>query len=614
MGIIACPGDEGSNIINMAVPLINARWPYFLSASQNRIAFNLMLHTRDAQNVERLGPRFLLDFNLYPLSNARLSDGLSNSTDVSKCRNVVQKWVQLCSELHPKCLLGRKTDWFPTRLLDLQNVEACGYINLVLPDSSWADKPYATLSHCWGGSIPLKLTTATFASFRAGLAVEQLPKTFIEAIKVAMFLGIYYIWIDALTIIQDSSDDWEKEASLMGDVYQHAFINIGATASTNSHGGLFFERDPVLVNPPIHTLDRTDYVIIDNTQWSASVEDSPLFHRGWVVQERLLCSKIIHFCKDQLFWECRTAAYCETRPDESESTAPLFKTDDELAATVIGGETTSIQQERSGRLYRQWYKVVENYSSSKLTFANDKLIAISGMAKMFQQQLGDDYVAGMWKTNLIHQLTWTCVVLRLELTEDTSGTNNHHYVAPSWSWASTNRKILFPRNRREVMNHETTQFFAEILEIGLNYKGSDTFSQLTGGFLRIRAPLNEIVVSMRYPSCNLTIVKTGSTIMRDRCHVSIDDIHFNRSNHTETLLCCLLYAEKRQVLPHKVDPSRIRALLLRRASGTEIRFERVGLLRTSNQDAIRYLSGIERIPFLPDELFHPEHGYTIEII
>jgi hypothetical protein len=211
MGIIASQGDEGSKIVSMGVPLTNARWRYFLSASQNRITFNLMLHIRDKHNVVRLGPCFLLDFSLHPLSNARLSDGLSNSTDVSKCANVVRKWVKSCDELHPECLLGRKTDWFPTRLLDLRNVETSGYINLVLPDSSWADKPYATLSHCWGGSTPLKLTTATFASFRAGLAVEQLPKTFIEAIKVAIFLGIYYIWIDALTIIQDSSDDWKKK-------------------------------------------------------------------------------------------------------------------------------------------------------------------------------------------------------------------------------------------------------------------------------------------------------------------------------------------------------------------------------------------------------------------
>jgi hypothetical protein len=402
----------------------------------------------------------------------------------------------------------------------------------------------------------------------------------------------------------------------MGDVYQHALINIGATASTNSQGGLFFQRDPALVNAPIYTLDHTDYAIIDNTQWSASVEESPLFRRGWVVQERLLCSKMIHFSKDQLFWECRTAALSETRPDKCEYTGPLFKEDNELTATVSEGETTSMQQERSRRLYHQWRKVVENYSGSELTFANDKLIAISGMAKMFQQRLGDDYVAGMWKTNLIHQLAWNCVLLRFEPTKDTPGTNNRQYVAPSWSWASTNGNIWFPRNSSEleVMNHEEIHFFAEILEISLNYKGPNTFGQLTGGFLRIRAPLNEIVVPMQYPLDNPTIVKTGSTISGDHYHILIDDTYFDRSNPTVTLLCLLLYAEKRQTPQDEFDLPKLRALLLRRAPGAEIRFERVGLLRTSDENAMRDLSGINRLHFLPDELFHPEHGYTIDII
>jgi hypothetical protein len=126
--------------------------------------------------------------------------------------------------------------------------------------------------------------------------------------------------------------------------------------------------------------------------------------------------------------------------------------------------------------------------------------------------------------------------------------------------------------------------------------------------------LNEIVVPMQYPLDNPTIVKTGSTISGDHYHILIDDTYFDRSNPTVTLLCLLLYAEKRQTPQDEFDLPKLRALLLRRAPGAEIRFECVGLLRTSDENAMRDLSGINRLHFLPDELFHPEHGYTIDII
>jgi hypothetical protein len=98
--------------------------------------------------------------------------------------------------------------------------------------------PFVSLSHCWGGAEILKLTTTNISVLKGDISFLQLPKTFQDAIQVVRTLGIRYIWIDSLCIIQNSDQDWHKEASAMLKVYKHALFNIAATASTNSCGGL----------------------------------------------------------------------------------------------------------------------------------------------------------------------------------------------------------------------------------------------------------------------------------------------------------------------------------------------------------------------------------------
>lgn len=139
------------------------------------------------------------------------------------------------------------TQFYPTRLLNLSGPDPS---KVYLQDSG-ATKigPYASLSHCWGGMQPIQLTAETEAALRAGLPIQQLPKTFREAIYVCRRLDASYIWIDSLCILQDSMADWEKEAALMHKVYSHAHFNVAATGARNCYDGLGFERDSRLQIP-----------------------------------------------------------------------------------------------------------------------------------------------------------------------------------------------------------------------------------------------------------------------------------------------------------------------------------------------------------------------------
>jgi len=185
--------------------------------------------------------------NLYISSKAlpvhRSPKSFGDGTSIDSCGRTVSQWIQLCSQYHSTCNRFRRSDWYPTRLLDLEwNSEGKTErsIRLIETRDGLPTRPYVTLSHCWGDATICKLEKATIAQFKRCITLEQLPKTFIDAIAVARFLRIRYIWIDSLTIVQDNEKDRIRESAAMKQVYQNSFCNIGATGSNDSRGGLFF--------------------------------------------------------------------------------------------------------------------------------------------------------------------------------------------------------------------------------------------------------------------------------------------------------------------------------------------------------------------------------------
>ena len=55
-------------------------------------------------------------------------------------------------------------------------------------------------------------------------------------------LGLRFLWIDALSIMQDSAEDWTAEAGHMKDVYGGVTINIAATNLATTDNGMFKNR------------------------------------------------------------------------------------------------------------------------------------------------------------------------------------------------------------------------------------------------------------------------------------------------------------------------------------------------------------------------------------
>jgi len=305
----------------------------------------------------------------------------------------------------------------------------------------------------------LTLKHDTMALFRSGnCPITSLPLTFREAMDFATRLNtsIRYIWIDSLCIIQDDDEDWLTESMMMYQIYRSSYLNISATAGENSHKGLYHRRIPqhlweseVKVNTEKAWTDSSPLVrrctIQDPSLWNRLVDGANVNRRAWVLQERLLAPRVLHFCEDQIAWECRHLDAAEYSPDgiptlgvksgkiqQRVRMKGLLPEEYGPRAQVIDSE------EMTYAAHENWKRVVERYSTTGLTNAKDKLIAVAGIAEMMAPEIPGLYVAGLWEKYLASQLLWRVEPLYVNKKFEYNSERSTIYRAPTFSWAAIN--------------------------------------------------------------------------------------------------------------------------------------------------------------------------------
>lgn len=145
---------------------------------------------------------------------------------------------------------------------------------------------YLTLSHRWGISQPTKLTKASLDDMRAGLAVKELPGLYQDAITVAKWFGIRYIWVDSLCIFQDDDEDFQIELVKCKRVTLD-LCNIAVSTGVAESKFSTCDPDPVGLNAvsvfkEVSGLDK-DYLIVDHNLWQDEINNTLLTKRGWVI-------------------------------------------------------------------------------------------------------------------------------------------------------------------------------------------------------------------------------------------------------------------------------------------------------------------------------------------
>lgn len=423
---------------------------------------------------------------------------LEDSTSSEETFLRAEQWLDKCVTKHTHCN-GKKLSpqWFPTRLLYLESEDKSdGALRLIETIDDKPTGPYVTLSHCWGGASFLQLTQHNIDIFRQGVALQHLPKTFTDAIAVARRLKISYIWIDSLCILQDQEDrtDWHRESSQMDKVYSQAYCNISAAVATNSTQGLFFSRDPRSLRDSTTTFEHKEYyekemseityAVVDEDIWN-SIGSSHVNTRGWVLQERLLAPRVLHFGRHELHFECREMQCSESHPDSSQ-TRKWYHADNFKAFDVEHEEEErkppTSELEKDLAKYSTWGTLVEKYSTTALTNRSDKLPALSGIAKVMKEKLQDDYVVGMWRKYLHSQLLW-CMAFDNDTQRRAFGKRPPEYRAPSWSWTSIEGPVMFHTG------HENNEVPDGIVDVHLQYTSEDTTGAVLGGYIDISGTL-----------------------------------------------------------------------------------------------------------------------------
>lgn len=126
-----------------------------------------------------------------------------------------------------------------------------------------------------------------------------------------------------------------------------------------------------------------------------------------------------------------------------------------------------------------WGGIVQTYTKCLLTESQDKLVAISAIAREFQPIIKDEYKAGLWRRHLAQHLLWQVVTPQ---SAALPSTDSEHYCAPSWSWASVPGPVFLntyiARQDRPVM--------IEILEAKLETLTDDPMGMVTGGYIKVR--------------------------------------------------------------------------------------------------------------------------------
>jgi Heterokaryon incompatibility protein (HET) len=371
----------------------------------------------------------------------------------------------------------------PTRVLDVQSRRADGMVRLL--DTGAERARYATLSYCWGTTGNLKSTTTTVGLHRSGIKIDALPKTVRDAVAVTQHLGLQYLWVDALCIIQDDPQDWDREAQSMARVYANAYVNISALGAADTSQGCFMRRPPDRGAVPLeyHHDDGTCHqvfaTIVTQTQMGSERRDLsgyPTSTRAWTLQERILARRTLHFGTEQMFFECAWGFRSEDGFVE-----PRYGRGATIPESLSQGEEF-INGDMAGTHFygfQGWTRLVTIYAARGLTKSSDKLPAFSGIAQRYEAMLKDEYIVGLWKSRLIEDLHWS----------SESWFIPPGYRAPSWSWMSIDGNIFMPDMKEKNMGQKC----AIVLDYHLEFKGQNPYGELTGGWLKIEAPLAEVV-------------------------------------------------------------------------------------------------------------------------
>lgn len=334
---------------------------------------------------------------------------------------------------------------------------------------------------------------------RASVPESKLSCVFRDIIWLSKQLGVQYVWIDSLCIIQDDAGDWEIESAKMADYYSQAYLTVAAESSMD--GTIpFLQESPERWQRMIYSApDQDGHPLTFSFQehfsneaffrgpynyWKGGFNILPT--RAWTLQESVLSRRIVRFALSDVIWECQSTIV------HRDSSRALRVADRNIRRAIYAlHNLEASDEERRDGASSVWESLVTTYSMRAITYDPDKLPAFSGIAASLAPIFQGRYFAGIWEAHLPHGLGWSTARLpgyqparRIE----------GQYIAPSWSWASLPQAMAVEFMSRLGEELEP-DFHPKVLEAFCDRSDKAPFGRVRSGYILLEAPIFEATLT-----------------------------------------------------------------------------------------------------------------------
>ncbi|KAH7395183.1 heterokaryon incompatibility protein-domain-containing protein [Phaeosphaeria sp. MPI-PUGE-AT-0046c] len=300
--------------------------------------------------------------------------------------NLAQEWLHDCDKSHVGCQVQRQYR-LPTRLIDVGSLHDPVLRLVETQHETVLSQHYIALSHPWGDTTSYEAFVTLCKDdssaghdldrFKTSIPYDDLPKTFKHAVDCTRNLGIRYLWIDSICIVQGNGGDFPEESKRMEDVYSGAYCVVAASRASDQRDGFLGARPQRRFVAMDGQSKIPFYVCQIIDRFNEDVINGSLNQRGWVLQERALARRTIYFTENQTYFECGNGVRCETLTKMHNNMAD-FLGDPNFPDKAMRVPSRALKIEYFQGLYKQ-------YSRLGFTRWEDRPVAIAGLEKRLQR-------------------------------------------------------------------------------------------------------------------------------------------------------------------------------------------------------------------------------------
>ncbi|TPX17525.1 uncharacterized protein E0L32_003168 [Thyridium curvatum] len=217
----------------------------------------------------------------------------------------VKEWLAICTTAHADCRIHSSgSSQHTIRAIDVQEKRVV---------TASTSHQYVALSYVWGEETAPLLTRATLTQYSElnGLDQASIPQTIEDAMQFVKDIGLRYLWVDSLCIVQDDAQDKNSQLPLMSSIYGSVNLVVVAAAGTDAESGLpgigetsreQWQQAGVVDGKEFITVHPSMNRILSKSSWNT---------RGWTFQEAMLSRRCIVFTPRLVYWSCHSASWRE---------------------------------------------------------------------------------------------------------------------------------------------------------------------------------------------------------------------------------------------------------------------------------------------------------------